>query len=212
MHYLKIMIVLLLCSNISFSMERPPKRGLYPPVQLDEQPRKKQFWQEPHLLKHGAYLAFVENLSGKELRIAVSPLTPVQEPDESYAFLTHENEAETLDIVYSQHGSQTSKQFFIEPAFASNEISTVEGFCLLIETTQEPPIKKLLWVLRSLDHEERTCAVSSYFDDKPNKTYKENVIKKNPHSKLVTLIHLTVPDSKLSNIKAKTKTFPASNL
>lgn len=213
MNYSRLMITLILCQPVIIqSMERPHKRGIYPPVQLpaDEQPRKKPFWQEPHLLKHGAYLAFVENFSGKELRTAIVPLRPIKEPDESYAFITDEDRAETLDIVYAANGSQASKRFFIPPTTGSNDISAVEAFCLLVETTQTPRIRKLLWVLRSIDHEEKKCKIYSYFHDKPNVRCVENEItKKNLHSKMVTLINLRVPDSDLQNITAKTQTFAA---
>ncbi len=192
------------------AMDNAHKRGTYPPAQLtgDEQPRKKPFWQAPYLLKHGAYLAFVENFSGKELRTAIVPLTPTKEPNESYAFLTDENRAVTLDVIYPENGSQSSKQFFIPPATGWNDISTVEAFCLLVETTQKPRIRKLLWVLRSIDDEERKCSVYSYFHDKPQVRYREKeTTKKNLHAKMVTLINLMVPDSELQNISATTKTF-----
>ncbi len=153
MNYLKTLVACITISIflMNISMERPNKRpGNHDHDQLTIKKNylKKEFNLHPSLIRHGAYLATVKNYSGQELRIAAVPLGPKKTDyvnncafdrynntfyDNDYIeFFTNEDKAEDICLVAkNQHVS--SDRLFVAPKTASNDISTAEGFCLLVE-------------------------------------------------------------------------------
>lgn len=215
MNYLK---TIGLCITSSFflmniSMERSPKRPLehYQEASTYKRlPQKKQFNLHPSLIQHGAYVASIKNDSGKNLRIAKVPLKLVSEPDESYAFLTDENNAKDM-VNVSKHEHLSTDRLFFVPEKATNKISSAEGFCLLVEAENEPKTRKLLWILRSIDDEKLTCQAISYFNHEPDKkSYNTGIKKYYVDSKVITLINLIVSDPELKDIQARIKSFAVS--
>lgn len=231
MNYLKAIVAGVTSSFflMNISMDRPSKRprdDYQEELAIKKNHIKKEFNLHPSLIQHGAYLATVKNYSGQELRIAAVPLRPKKTHnvsncafdrynDTSYdndyiEFFTNEDNAEDICLVAkNQHVS--SNRLFVAPKTVSNDISTAEGFCLLVEAKEKPETRKLLLILRAIDDEERTCQATSYFYHEPNKkSYTKGVKKYYDNSKVITLINLVVEDSQLQNIKAFTRTFAVS--
>lgn len=203
----------------NYAMKRQYGQPLYPPYELtpleSNHQDKKQIvprWQDPQLLKHGAYLARIENYTGKALRISQVPLSPVKEHDEHYSFSLHEDEATELDMVPAENGVQSSKKLFVGPIIGSNEISSAEAFCFAIEDVQKPDTKKLLLVLRQIDYEVQKCVVFSYFHHKSLSKPEcvETNVTFDRGKKIVTRINLYVDNLENAQLRATTSTFICS--
>lgn len=214
---------------ITTSMDRPPKRSrddYKESAHYKRYPQKKSFDLPPYLIQHGAYLATVQNKSSKDLRIANVPLqakktrhvknNPFASNDNEandgdfIEFSTDEDNAKDIDTV-AQNQNLSTNRLVVAPTTASEDLSTAEAFCFLVEATKEPTTRKLLWVLRSIDDEERTCEVVSYFDHETGKkSYTSGIKKYDVRSKVITLINLVVSDPELKDIQARVKSFAVS--